>query len=167
MIALAASQSDRLKEQFGIPTEAVEAFSFDPGIAAVLLLLFILGFLLYAALFAALGAAMSSEQEAQPYQMVLMLPLFVPLLFLGAITNEPEGTLSLFLGLFPLTAPVAMPMRLAAAPPDPTVVGLSLALLVVATILVAWLAGKIYRVGILATGKKPSLPELVRWVRAA
>jgi ABC-2 type transport system permease protein len=58
-------------------------------------------------------------------------------------------------------------MRLAAAPADATMVAVSLTLLALSTVALAWLAGKIYRVGILATGKRPTINELVRWVRAA
>ncbi|MFW5899169.1 MAG: ABC transporter permease [Jiangellaceae bacterium] len=167
IVVLAVSQSDLLQAQFGLPAAAVDAFRLDPSITATLILLFILGFLLYAALFAGLGAAMSTEQEAQPFQMVLMLPLFVPLLFLGPITSDPDGGIATFLSLFPLTSPVAMPMRLAAAPVGAGTVWASLGFLLLATALLAWLAGKIYRIGILATGSRPSLKELARWIRAA
>jgi ABC-2 type transport system permease protein len=167
MVALAMSRPGLLQERFGVSPSAMDAFRLEPSIGLVLVLFFVLGFLLYAALFAGLGAAMSTEQEAQPFQMVLMLPLFVPLLFLGAITTDPDGGIATFLGLFPLTSPVAMPMRLAAAPVDPALTATSLALLAAATIALAWVAGKIYRVGILATGKRPGLGELARWIRAA
>ncbi len=167
IIMLVTSQSELLREQFGVSASTMEAVRLPPAILGTLLAFFVLGFLVYAALFAGLGAAMSTEQEAQPYQMMLMLPLFLPLLFLGAITNEPDGGIATFLGLFPLTAPVAMPMRLAAAPASWPQVALSLALMVVTAAIIAWIAGKIYRAGILATGKKASLSELIRWIRAA
>lgn len=167
LVALVASQSTLLQEQLGVSPETLEAFRLDPAITAVLLALFVVGFLLYAALFAALGAAMSSEQEAQPFQMMLLVPLIVPLLFLTAITAEPDGSIAAFLGYFPLTAPVALPMRLAAAPADWGQVAVSLSIMLLAGIAISWVAGKIYRAGILATGKKASLKEIVRWVRAA
>jgi ABC-2 type transport system permease protein len=167
MVALVLSQPALLVERLGASPALLEAFRLELGIGLILALFFVLGFLLYAALFAALGAAMSTEQEAQPFQMVLMLPLFVPLLFLGAITTDPDGRIATVLGLLPVTAPVAMPMRLAAAAPDPGVVAGSLTILFLTTAALAWVAGKIYRVGILATGKRPGLRELARWVRAA
>jgi ABC-2 type transport system permease protein len=167
MVALVVSRSALLQERFGISPAVMDAFRLEPLIGLVLALFFVLGFLLFAALFAALGAAMSTEQEAQPFQMILMLPLFVPLLFLGPITTDPDGRIATVLSLLPLTSPVAMPMRLAAAPPDPLTIALALAFLLLATAAIAWVAGKIYRVGILATGKRPSLGELTRWVRAA
>lgn len=167
LVALVASQSELLQEQLGVSPETLEAFRLDPAITVVLLALFVIGFLLYAALFAALGAAMSSEQEAQPFQMMLLLPLIVPLLFLAAITSEPDGSIATFLGYFPLTAPVALPIRLAAAPADWGQVTVSLGIMLLAGIAISWVAGKIYRAGILATGKKASLSEIVRWIRAA
>jgi ABC-2 type transport system permease protein len=167
MVALVVGRSELVQERFGISPAVMDAFRLEPAIGLVLALFFILGFLLFAALFAALGAAMSTEQEAQPFQMILMLPLFLPLLFLGPITTDPDGRIATVLSLLPLTSPVAMPMRLAAAPPDPLTIALALALLLLATAAIAWVAGKIYRVGILATGKRPSLGELTRWVRAA
>ncbi len=167
IIMLVTSQSDLLREQFGVSASTMDAVRLPGGIVAALLAFFVLGFLVYASLFAGLGASMSTEQEAQPYQMMLMLPLFLPLLFLGAITNEPDGAIATFLGLFPLTAPVAMPMRLAAAPANWSQVGVALAIMVLTAALIAWVAGKIYRAGILATGKKATLHELVRWIRAA
>jgi ABC-2 type transport system permease protein len=128
---------------------------------------FLVGFLLYSALFAALGAAVNSEQEAQQMQTVVFMPLIVPMLFIFPVINDPLGTTATILGMIPFTAPVVMPMRMAAAPiPLIQILG-SLALLVAAVFFVTWLAGKIYRVGILSTGKKPTLPELIRWMKAA
>lgn len=167
LVVLVASQSELLQSQFGVAESTLELFRLDPGITATFLLLFVIGFLLYAALFAALGAAMSTEQEAQPFQMMLLVPLIVPLLFLAAITNEPEGSISTFLGYFPLTAPVALPMRLAAAPAAWGGIAASLGIMLLTAAVTSWVAGKIYRAGILATGKKASLADIFRWIRAA
>lgn len=167
LVFLVASQSELLQTRFGVAESTLELFRLPPGITITFFLLFVIGFLLYAALFAALGAAMSTEQEAQPFQMMLLVPLIVPLLFLAAITNEPEGSISTFLGYFPLTAPVALPMRLAAAPAVWGQVAASLGIMLVTAAVISWVAGKIYRAGILATGKKASLAEIIRWIRAA
>lgn len=166
-IALLVTRSDWLTARFNIPPEALDALRVDPMLAIVLIAFFILGFFLYASLFAALGAAVTSDQEAQSLQMVVMLPLFVPLLFLVLLTTEPLGTVATVLGLVPFTAPMAMPMRMAAANVPGGQVLLSLVLVLVGLIVVGWLAGKIYRIGILSTGKKPTLKELVRWLRMA
>jgi ABC-2 type transport system permease protein len=138
-----------------------------PGLTLLLLAYFILGFLLFAALFAALGAAVTSDQEAQSFQMLFMVPLFVPVLFLLQLTTRPLEPLARGLGLFPFTAPVAMPIRMAAARIPLAEVMLSLLLLVLALVLVGWLAGKIYRIGILATGRRPTMRELIYWMRTS
>jgi ABC-2 type transport system permease protein len=118
-------------------------------------------------MYAALGAAVTSEQEAQSMQALLFLPIMVPLLFIGSIVNDPGGRAAHMLSLIPVTSPVAMPMRLTSAPVPVVDILISGALLVLTLLAITWVAGKIYRVGILSTGKRPSLKELYRWVRAA
>ena len=167
IIALLATQSDAIAKRLGIDASTMKAFAVEPWVGVALVLFFILGFLLFSSMFAALGAAVTSEQEAQSLQMVLMLPMFIPLIFIGPITGEPLGRVATILGLVPFTAPLTMPMRMAAGQIPRLQVLLSLALLVVGIALTAWIAGKIYRVGILSTGKKPTLKELGRWMRMA
>jgi ABC-2 type transport system permease protein len=165
LIGLLITQSDAIAERIGIDPESLTAVSLDPGTIALLLAYFLVGFLLFAALFAALGASVTTEQEAQSFQMVLVIPLVVPLGFLVPLTSEPLGRAATFLGLFPLTSPIAMPMRLSAAAIPPTQIALSLVFLASALLLTGWLAGRIYRIGILATGKRPSCRELIHWLR--
>jgi ABC-2 type transport system permease protein len=167
LIALLITQSDRIGERMGLEGESFSAIAIEPATLVLLLAFFLLGFFLFASLFAALGAAVTNEQEAQSFQMVLLLPLMMPLLFLGPLTTEPLGRAATFLGLFPLTAPVAMPMRLASASIPAAQIALSLALLLLALVAMSWLAGKIYRIGILATGQRPGVKELIRWMRMA
>ncbi len=99
--------------------------------------------------------------------MVIVVPLLAPLISIGALTGEPLGPLATTFGYIPLTAPIAMPMRMAAAPLPAAQVAASLAILAASVVLVGWLAGKIYRIGILSTGKRPTLKELGHWLRAA
>jgi ABC-2 type transport system permease protein len=167
LIALLITQSDRIAGRMGIDDDSMSSIAVEPSTLLLLVAFFLLGFFLFASLFAALGAAVTNEQEAQSFQMVLLLPLMMPLLFLGPLTTEPLGSAATFLGLFPLTAPVAMPMRLASASIPVGQIALSLILLFFALIAMSWLAGKIYRVGILATGQRPGVKELIRWMRMA
>jgi ABC-2 type transport system permease protein len=167
VIVLVTTQSDLIAGQLGMSAETLSTFTIEPLQLLAYIAFFVLGFLLFAAIFAALGAAVTSDQEAQSLQMVGMIPLFVPLLFLVPITTEPLGSIARTLGMIPLTAPIAMPMRLAAAPIPASEIITSLVLLVLALGVVAWLAGKIYRIGILSTGRKPTLGELMRWLRTA
>jgi ABC-2 type transport system permease protein len=167
VMVLVLTQSDLLASQFGLPAGMLGTVAIAPLQAVIYLAFFVLGFLLFAAIFAALGATVTSDQEAQSLQMVGMVPLFVPLLFLMQVTTEPLGAIATTLGLVPFTAPIAMPMRMAAAPIPPLEIAGSLLLLAVAVVVVAWLAGKVYRIGILSTGRKPTLVEVVRWLRMA
>jgi ABC-2 type transport system permease protein len=165
-VVLLITQSGWLAQQFNIDPSALNAITAQPLSALLLAAYFVLGFLLFAALFAALGAAVTTDQEAQSFQMLFMVPLFVPLLFIMQLTTRPLEPLARTLGMLPLTAPVAMPMRMASARIPLGEVLLSLALLALALLAVAWLAGKIYRIGILSTGRRPSMKELVYWMRA-
>lgn len=161
------SQSDRLGEGFAPPDAVMQALNVPIATGLLLFLYFLLGFFLYASVFAMVGAAVTSEQEAQSVQFIALTPLIAPMLFLETILNAPLGRISTVLGLIPFTSPVTMPMRMASTQvPAVEIVG-SMILLVVGIAVVAWIAGKIYRVGILSTGKRPSLGELVRWVRTA
>jgi len=164
---ITSTQSGGIAARMGLPPGALSSFSVSPWLFVSAIGFFLLGFFLYAALFAALGAAVNSEQEAQQFQTLAFIPLIIPMLFLGPITNEPLGTTATVLGLIPFTAPVTMPMRMAAATVPTWQILASLGGIAVMVLVVAWLAGKIYRVGILSTGTKPTLRELGRWLRAA
>jgi ABC-2 type transport system permease protein len=135
--------------------------------AALFLFYFVGGFLLYSAMFAAVGAMSNSHQEAQqaqqPVTMLLMLSMFS---LLAMITN-PGSTYAVVLSLIPFSAPIAMPVRWVAGSVPLEEVLASMAFLVVGIIAVLWVAARIYRVGILMTGKRPTIRELVRWVRTA
>lgn len=167
MAALLITQSAFVARLFNLEPEQIAAFSVPPMQVVLFTAYFVLGFFLFAAIFAALGAAMTSDQEAQSMQMVAMVPLFLPLLFLVPITNEPLSTMATVLGLFPLTGPIAMPMRIASGPIPPVQVAASLVLVGLAIVFVTWIAGKIFRIGILSTGRRPTLRELGRWLREA
>jgi ABC-2 type transport system permease protein len=167
ILALIVSQSHRLGERFTLPAGLVQALQVEPSTGVLLFLFFLLGFFLYASVFATVGASVTSEQEAQSVQFIALLPLITPLLFLESILNAPLGPTATTLGLLPFTAPIAMPMRMASTPVPGLEIAVSLALLLCGIAVVSWIAGKVYRVGILSTGKRPSAAELMRWVRSA
>jgi ABC-2 type transport system permease protein len=129
--------------------------------AGIFVAYFIGGFLLYSAMFAAVGA-MSSQQAQQPIALVLVGSV----LSMFALLNEPNSTLAVTLSLVPFSSPIAMPVRWAAGDLPPFELVLSLVLLVAGIVAVTWVASRIYRVGILMTGKRPGIRELVRWVKA-
>ncbi len=166
-VVVIALRSDLIADRIGIPRAAFAALSIPVGQGILFIVYFVLGFLLFAAVFAAVGAAMTSEQEAQSIQIPVLIPLILPLILSPAIASEPLSPLAVTLGLVPLTSPIAMPVRIAAAPVPGVQIAASVALLVIGLLLAAWIGGKIYRIGILSTGKRPTLREVGRWLREA
>jgi ABC-2 type transport system permease protein len=160
---LLTSQGARM----GMSAGALRAAALGPAVWGTILVYFILGFILYAAMYAAAGSTVTSEQEAQQLAVPLMMPLIVPMLFIMPVLTDPLGSTARILSLIPFTSPIVMPMRAVATEIPPLEIAGSIALLIAGVLLVLWLAGKIYRIGILSTGKKPSLRELGRWLRAA
>jgi ABC-2 type transport system permease protein len=132
-------------------------------IAVVFVFYFLGGYLLYGALFAAVGSAVDSIQESQQFQFPITLPLLVGYmgLFL-VILRDPHGPMSFWLSVIPLTSPVAMVGRIAFGVPTWELV-LSMVLLVAGFIFTTWVAGRIYRVGILMTGTKVNYKVLAKW----
>lgn len=128
---------------------------------------FLLGYFLYAGLYAALAAPFNSEQEAQQLVMIPGMMLILASMMWFFAFNSPDGTVARVFSLFPFTSPLLMFMRISVQPPPAWEIALSVALLLVTIWGVAWFAGRIYRVGILMYGKKPTFPEIIRWVRAA
>jgi ABC-2 type transport system permease protein len=126
---------------------------------------FLLGFVLYATFYAAIGAAFNNVQEAQQFASLAAFALIAPILFFWTVVNDPDSTLSVVMSLVPPFTPLLMLLRITIKTPPAWQIALGYA----TTALFAWLmiriAGRIYRVGILMVGKKPSLPELWRWVR--
>ena len=136
------------------------------GGIALFMAFFVLGFFLYSSLYAVVAAMCSSDEEAQQSQIPVTMLLVVPIMFLAPIMEDPNSALATWLSLVPFFAPVLMfPRYIGGAPLWQ--VGLSLMLVAVTILAVAWVAGRIYRVGILMQGKRPTLPELMRWVREA
>jgi len=166
---LLLSQRQALLAGMGGAEEARQVFQMPHLSAATLgvfLGYFLGGFFLYSAMYAAVGAMSSNEQEARQAQQPVMFLLMIAYVSMFGLTNNPESTYAVTLSLIPFTAPIAMPVRWAASTvPAAELVG-SLGLLVAGIVAVTWVAARIYRVGILMTGKRPNVRELVRWVRA-
>ena len=166
---LLLSQRQALLAGVGGAEEARQVFQMPHLSAATLgvfLGYFLGGFFLYSAMYAAVGAMSSNEQEARQAQQPVMFLLLVAYVSMFGLTNNPESTYAVTLSLIPFTAPIAMPVRWAASTVPAGELGASLGLLAAGIVAVTWMAARIYRVGILMTGKRPNLRELVRWVRA-
>ncbi len=130
-------------------------------------LFFLLGYFLYASLYAALSAPFNTEQEAQQFVMIPGMMLILTSTTWFFAFNQPNGRLATVLSFFPFTAPLMMFMRISVQTPPLWQIATSVAILVATIFLVAWFAGRVYRVGILMYGKKPTLPEIFRWARQA
>jgi ABC-2 type transport system permease protein len=128
------------------------------------ILFFLGGFLLYASLFAAVGSAVEQQQDAQNLLLPVMTPLILPILFLTFILESPDATISVVLSLIPFFSPILMMLRAAITTVPAWEMAAAFGLLVVTFLGMIWLAGRIYRVGILSYGKTPSLREIAQWV---
>jgi ABC-2 type transport system permease protein len=135
------------------------------GVLAFFLLCFLGGYFLFASLFAAVGAMCSTEEEAQQLQFPIIMLVVVPIAFMMPVLENPNATSSVALSLFPFFTPILMFARVAASDVPLWQTGLSVILMVATLGLTARVAGRIYRTGILMQGKRPTLPELWRWVR--
>ena len=134
------------------------------GIIVWLLVFVFGGFLLYAAMFAAVGSAVDSPQDAQQLQTPIMLPIILSLFVMLSVINDPSSDVAFWFSIIPFTSPIVMMARIPYEIPM-WEVALSAVLLYATFIVVVWGAGKIYRVGILMHGKKPTIKELIRWMR--
>jgi len=166
LVAVAVLQRERIAAALDLPPEALGALSIDPWTGLLLLAFALLGFFLYAALFAAAGAATQDMHEAQQFVWILLVPMIVPLVLQFQIVSAPHGALATALTWIPFTAPLTVPIRMGATEVSAFELGGSLLVLALAIGGVSWVAGKIYRIGILSTGKRPSIGELWRWIRA-
>jgi ABC-2 type transport system permease protein len=126
---------------------------------------FALGYVLYSSVAAALGAMTNSEQELQQLNMFLMMPLFFCLMMLPVITSNPSSPLARLVSLIPFCTPLLMNFRVSLSMPQPWEIALSIVLMIATIYAVLWVASRIYRVGILMYGKKPNLPEILRWLK--
>ena len=129
---------------------------------------FLLGFVLFSAMYAAIGAMVNSEQEAQQLQFLVAIPLIASVVILVQILQNPSTQLSTWASIFPFTSPLIMFARIALDPQVPSwQIWLAIALLLVTVYGMMLLCGRIYRVGILMYGKKPTLPEIMKWIKYA
>ena len=141
------------------------SFSISPIQTVFFVLYFIFGFLLYSSMAAALGAMTNSEQELQQLNMFLVIPLAFCMLMIGVVVNSPNGNWSRVVSLIPFCSPLLMNFRVSLAMPAAWEIALSFALMGLTIVGILWLASRIYRVGILMYGKKPTLPEIMRWLK--
>jgi len=134
-----------------------------PLVVGSFMFFFLGGYLLYASLFAAIGAAGDSETDAQQFTLPISIPLLVALMASSAIIKDPGSTLAIVLSIFPLTSPIIMMVRIPFGVPIWELIA-SIVSLIAGFIFFTWFAARIYRVGILMYGKKPTYKELSKWL---
>ena len=153
--AMMASRS--MMSNVHIPMAGVVAFG----------VFFILGYFLYATMYAALGAMVNSDQEAQQVQWPAMLPIFFSIVLSTPVLQHPNSQLAFWSSMVPFFAPILMFVRVMVETPPAWQIILCIALMLLTTWGLLGLSSRIYRVGILMYGKRPTLPELRRWLRYA
>ncbi len=133
-----------------------------PLLLGAFLFYFIGAYFFYGSLFAAVGSAVDSDSDAQQFQLPITLPLILSIILLSAILRDPHGNLAFWASVIPFTSPVVMMMRIPFDPPG-WHIALSMVSLILGFIFTTWLAGRIYRVGILMHGTKVNYRILAKW----
>jgi len=130
----------------------------------IFLFYFLFGYLLYSSMFAAIGSAVDSESDTQQFMIPVTMPLVISFVTgISVLSSDPNGSFAVFMSIFPLTSPIMMMVRLPFNPPD-WELAISMISLVLTFVLFTWLAGRIYKVGILMMGKKPTYKQLFKWM---
>lgn len=168
---MAANQTAQMEQQAKMLSET----NFQDVIAEIVglnwwlilptfILFFFAGYFIYASLFAAVGSAVGDDMgETQQLMLPLSIPVIIAFMMLQGVLANPNGTMAVFGSMFPLTSPIIMPARLAFDPPL-WQVALSVVILIASCIFFAWIAGRIYRTGILLYGKKVTFKEIGKWL---
>lgn len=165
LIGLVMSQYGMSMVTSLVPAASGIKFAIPPYIFFYFVVFFILGYFLYGTLYAAVASTVNNEKEAQQMLMPITMFLVLPILLMTMVIKDPSGSTSVILSLIPFFAPIIMFMRICVLMPPSWQVALSIGLLGLTVVAMVWLAAKIYRIGILMYGKKPSLPEIVKWIK--
>ncbi len=142
--------------------DAAQLINF-PLIIACFIFYFIAGYLLYGSFMAAVGSAVDAEADAQQFVLPVSIPLIIAIIVMMNILTNPDNILLTWMSIIPLTSPIIMMARLPFGVPVWELL-LSMSLLIIFVVLSIWMAGKIYRTGILMYGKKPTFKELFKWL---
>ena len=125
---------------------------------------FVVGYLIYSTLYAATGSVVDSESDSQQYTMPITIPLILAIVFVPNVATNPDGALAFWLSMIPLTSPIAMMARLPSGVHAWELL-LSMGLALAFLVFCVWFAAKVYRVGIMTYGKKPSWGTIFKWLR--
>lgn len=151
----------------GLPPSPVQMPQVSPATAVAYFCYYILGFVFFTSLFGAVGSMVSSTQDAQQVSTPLTMLIVPSVVLLMPVLMSPNGGLARAVSIIPFTAPILMPVRMSLTAVPWYDLALSIGLLLLSCGGAMWLAGRIYRVGVLMYGKKPSFREVLRWVRVS
>jgi len=156
-----------IMEKLGAPTMNFSLPDITLSAGILYLLFFLLGFIFYSSLYAAVGSSVNSESEARQAASPLMIVIVSTGVFIQPVLLNPTGTMARVLSLVPISSPIIMPIRMAVTGVPPLEMAASLFFLVIGCVAALWLASRIYRVGLLMYGKRPTMKEMLRWVSYA
>jgi ABC-2 type transport system permease protein len=156
--AAAAPEKDKMQEIFSM----VDTINF-PLLIGCFIFFFIGGYFLYSSMFAAVGSAVDAQEDAQQFMLPITLPIILSIMVMMSAIKNPEGPVAFWFSIIPFTSPIVMMARIPFGVPTWQLL-LSMALLVATFVGMVWVAGKIYRTGILMYGKKPSWKEIGKWL---
>ena len=143
----------------------VFALSINPFLLILSLAYFVLGFLLFASMMGAVGAISGSMRESQQLIPIFTFPAIAPILFMQVLITEPDGMLSMFFSMFPLTSPIAMLIRMGVSDVPVYQIAVSLIILMVSVYFVIITSARLFRVGLLMYGKRPAIGEIIRYMK--
>jgi ABC-2 type transport system permease protein len=146
---------------------AINVLDVGPSILVYFVIFYLLGYLLYSAIFAGVGAIFSSVDDAQQWNFVIILPLIASSAMILPVATSPDSASAVAASIFPFCAPIVMFERLAVHDPPIWQTALSIVLMLATIFAAMQICGRIYRVGILMHGKRPSIREITRWLRYA
>jgi ABC-2 type transport system permease protein len=130
----------------------------------LMMIYFVMGYLLYAAIFVAVGAPLTTEQEAQQATSFVSIALVIPIAFAFPVMQDPSSLVSRIMTQIPFFTPTFMALRLSIQLPEWWEIALSMTLLAASIAGMMWVAARIFRIGILMTGKRASLKDMYRWL---
>jgi len=169
-VLAAAAYGEPVFVKFGVNApevlDVIRQINFSPAVFSFMLIFFLLGFVLYAVFYAAIGAIVNTEDEGQQFQFPVIILVLLGYFMMFSVAQNPETSRALWMSLIPFFTPIVMFARIAVSDPIiPSGAYLSIFTMLVSVVLTIWVVSKIYRVGILMYGKKPSLKEALKWVR--
>lgn len=160
---MAEASSGKIDPDIATFLTSLPSASTIAGYMVLMVVFLVLGFLIYSSIFAAIGSAVDNIQDASQLSSLAVFPIVFGCIFATVAAAEPSGSIAFWASIFPLTSPMVMVARIPFGIPG-WEIAVSLALLVAGLLGMAWIAGKIYRVGIFMYGKKPTFREIMRWI---